>query len=271
MQINNFLAIYYIIAQVITSSYSLKTYNYGITHDQRKRLTKYQSTSVDLKPLEDTLKIEEILKKIGGPDEIGRRQIRKSRKLHGVLNEPFGKPLILSGKTHVERKPAKKVLVPRSEQSPDVPFLAAYGKPSFAIQREEDSDCYTNRFGYRCCDQALESIIMKSYEKLLRRTGGIETNLSKIASTLRKDTRQVFAKNFEAIVSRTDFGSTVSSDFTCKVELGPERLIAQVFVPDSGFDTPNRRRRIPYHELSREDLSEPSDLVISKNGILVSQ
>uniref|UniRef100_A0A8R1E3M9 Ground-like domain-containing protein n=1 Tax=Caenorhabditis japonica TaxID=281687 RepID=A0A8R1E3M9_CAEJA len=157
MQINNFLAIYYIIAQVITSSYSLKTYNYGITH------------------------------------------------------------------------------------------------------------------GYRCCDQALESIIMKSYEKLLRRTGGIETNLSKIASTLRKDTRQVFAKNFEAIVSRTDFGSTVSSDFTCKVELGPERLIAQVFVPDSGFDTPNRRRRIPYHELSREDLSEPSDLVISKNGILVSQ
>lgn len=112
---------------------------------------------------------------------------------------------------------------------------------------------------------------MKSYEKLRRKTEGLESNLSKLAATLRRDTRQVFAKNFEAIVSTSDFGSSIPSDFSCKVELGPHRLIAEVFVPELGLDTTNRRHRLPYHELSREDLSESADLVVSRNGILVSQ
>lgn len=82
-----------------------------------------------------------------------------------------------------------------------------------------------------------------------------------------------FAKNLEAIVSTSNFGTSIPSDFSCKVELGPNRFVAQVFVPELGLDakTTTRRHRIPYHELSREDLSDAADLVVSRNGIIVSK
>ncbi|EFO91123.1 hypothetical protein CRE_30407 [Caenorhabditis remanei] len=393
---------YYLISQLISSFSSTlaqKTYHYGVTgreirHEPSSRLARYQSTSVSMNPLEDNLRVQQILKKLEDPGGVEIRRKSSSRHLHGVISEPFGKPLVLSGGLSndekagggvVNKQKKRSQVSRRREKSPEVnqfemdlarqieedqlkfvedeknpmkyvvengllfkqsrfsplarveipqiavpqvqppkkrkrkerklrknkiksissggnggigggsvfrtnvfrgninrqipaiplpsPYSAAYGKPSFAIVREEDGSCYTNRFGYRCCDEALESLILKSYEKLRRRSDSLEENLAKIASTLRRDSRQVFARNFEAIVSSSNFGSSIPSDFSCKVELGPSRFIAQVFVPELGLDakTTVRRHRIPYHELSREDLSDSTELVVSRNGIIVSQ
>uniref|UniRef100_A0A1I7TQF2 Ground-like domain-containing protein n=1 Tax=Caenorhabditis tropicalis TaxID=1561998 RepID=A0A1I7TQF2_9PELO len=372
---------YYLISFLSTTVISQKTYHYGVTgrefrREPSSRLARYQSTSVSLNPLEDNLRVQQILKKLEDPGGNEIRRKSTSRRLHGLPQEPFGRPLVLNGgmineqqeKQKIrksppqrikspevnqfemdlarqieedqlkfvedERNPMKYVVengllfkqsrysplarveipqvatVPRqtipkkkkrksrrklasggesifrtnvfrgniNRQIPAIPlpspFSVAYGKPSFAIAREEDSTCYTNRFGFRCCDEALETLILKSYEKLRRKTGNLEENLARVASTLRRDSRQVFAKNFEAIVSTSNFGSSIPSDFSCKVELGPNRFIAQVFVPELGFDAKPtvRRHRIPYHELSREDLSDSTaDLVVSRNGIIVSQ
>ncbi|CAI2349956.1 unnamed protein product [Caenorhabditis sp. 36 PRJEB53466] len=358
---------YYLLSQVFPVIITTKSYHYGISGSSSnnspevsKRHGNHESTSISLNPLEDSLKVQEILKKLEEPGEMELRRKPKSRRLHGVISSAQ-EPLTS------KKKKRKRPLIPRSEKSPAVsefemelarqieedqlkfvedeknpmkyvvengllfkqsrfsplarveipeigpkkrkrrpkvkktkstsapifrtnvfrgninrqipaiplpsPYSAAYGKSSFAINREEDGNCYINRFGYRCCDQALESIIIKSYEKLRRRTGGLELEheLSKIASTLRRETRQVFAKNFEAIVSTSNFGSSIPSEFSCKVELGAQKFIAEVFVPDLGLDTTDRRQRIPYHELSREDLSDSADLVVSRNGILVAQ
>ncbi|UMM31210.1 hypothetical protein L5515_012782 [Caenorhabditis briggsae] len=406
MQLSGIPVIYYLIYQLFSTVSSQKTYSYGVTgrefiHEPSSRLSRYRSTSVSLNPLEDNLRVQQILKKLEDPGGIEIRRKSTSRKLHGVISEPLGRPLVLSGGlSNDERAVTKKVrkapVSRRKEKSPEVnqfemdlarqieedqlkfvedeknpmkyvvengllfkqsrysplarveipqmvppkfvpkkrkrkqrkvvknkrirtissgtgevgsvfrtnvfrgninrqipaipfpsknwaynqtkiknfqPFSAAYGKPSFAIQREEDGTCYTNRFGYRCCDEALESLILKSYEKMRRRSDSLEENLAKIASTLRRDSRQVFAKNFEAIVSSSNFGTSIPSDFSCKVELGPSRFVAQVFVPELGFDAKPTisRHRIPYHELSREDLSDSTDLVVSRNGIIVSQ
>ncbi|PIC37516.1 hypothetical protein B9Z55_016116 [Caenorhabditis nigoni] len=392
MQLRGIPVIYYLISQLFSTVSSQKTYSYGVTgrefiHEPTSRLSRYRSTSVSLNPLEDNLRVQQILKKLEDPGGIEIRRKSTSRKLHGVISEPLGRPLVLSGGLNnderaVQKKIRKAPVSRRKEKSPEVnlfeealarqieedqlkfvedeknpmkyvvengllfkqsrysplarveipqmvppkfvpkkrkrkqrkvvknkrirtvssgtgevgsmfrtnvfrgninrqipaiplpsPFSVAYGKPSFAIQREEDGTCYTNRFGYRCCDEALESLILKSYEKMRRRSDSLEENLAKIASTLRRDSRQVFAKNFEAIVSSSNFGTSIPSDFSCKVELGPSRFVAQVFVPELGFDAKPtiRRHRIPYHELSREDLSDSTDLVVSRNGIIVSQ
>lgn len=403
------VASFYLFSQLFfTTVISQKTYHYGVTgreyrHEPSTRLARYKSTSVSLNPLEDNLRVQQILKKLEDPGGIEIRRKSMSRRLHGVPSEPFGKPLVISGglsnedeksrepkqiqyplNVKMRKSPTRKrektpevnqfemalaqqieedqlkfvedeknpmkyvvengllfkqsrfsplarveipqmgsptvpqatvpqgtvpqVTVPKkrkrklrknkiksssqgtgifrtnvfrgniNRQIPAIPlpspFSAAYGKPSFAIAREEDGICYTNRFGYRCCDEALETLILKSYEKMRRKSENLEENLAKLASTLRRDSRQVFAKNFEAIVSTSDFGSSIPSDFSCKVELGPNRFIAQVFVPELGFDAKPtvRRHRIPYHELSREDLSGvATDLVVSRNGIIVSQ
>ncbi|EGT48601.1 CBN-GRD-16 protein [Caenorhabditis brenneri] len=381
---------HYLISQLFLTyftSNAQKTYHYGVTgreyrHEPSTRLARYQSTSVSLNPLEDNLRVQQILKKLEDPGGIEIRRKSMSRRLHGVPSEPFGKPLIISGGLNNDVNPPVKIRKSPSrkrEKTPEVnqfemdlarqieedqlkfvedeknpmkyvvengllfkqsrysplarveipqivpqvvtkkrkrkerkqrknkiksssgggggdgifrtnvfrgninrqipaiplpsPFSAAYGKPSFAIAREEDGPCYTNRFGYRCCDEALESLILKSYEKLRRKSDNLEENMARLASTLRRDSRQVFAKNFEAIVSTANFGTSIPSDFSCKVELGPNRFIAQVFVPELGFDAKPtvRRHRIPYHELSREDLSDATDLVVSRNGIIVSQ
>ncbi|CCD65523.1 Ground-like domain-containing protein [Caenorhabditis elegans] len=397
------LYVFYLISQLFTTGSAQKTFHYGVTggeqfgrHEPSTRLSRFQSTPVSLNPLEDTLRVQQILKKLEDPGGLEIRRRSTSRRLHGVLTEPFGTPLVISGNSSEKKKKKplkiKKRNGRRNPKSPEVneyelqlakqieedqlkfvedeknpmkyvvengllfrqsrysplarveippvsgmseisgisqrtshsvgqtmqnpprkrrrkqsyklknsksssesmfrtnvfrgninrqipaiplpsPFSVAYGKPSFAIAREEDGKCYTNRFGYRCCDEALEALILKSYEKLRRKSNDLEDNLSKIASTLRRDSRQVFAKNLEAIVSTSNFGTSIPSDFSCKVELGPNRFVAQVFVPELGLDakTTTRRHRIPYHELSREDLSDAADLVVSRNGIIVSK
>lgn len=80
-----------------------------------KRLAKYQSTSISLNPLEDNLRIQEILKKLEEPGEMETRRKPKTRRLHGVITEPLQKPLILSASSQNLKK-----FAPRSENSPSV-------------------------------------------------------------------------------------------------------------------------------------------------------